>query len=170
MRRPALFTNHHLSNKVMNYRKIIGSLALIATLSVCWASMQSTVRAGDLQLGCKSCCPACGYHCELDAEVVDVKKKGFVVECEPICVPRVVWPWQLGKRMFGCLGCCTKDDGCDSCGGGGCTACVHNGARVKMIKVLGTESYECPACEYSWTAEKGGCGCGSPCGGGGCCD
>ena len=150
------------------YQRIFLGLTLLTGLVIASTAQPGSANAGDLQLGCKSCCPACGYHCKLDAEVVDVKKKGFVVECEPICVPRVVWPWQLGKRMFGCLGCGTKDTCCDSCDGGGCSACVHNGAKVKMTKVLGTESYECPACEYSWTAEKGGCG-GGTCGGG-CCD
>ena len=36
-------------------------------------------------------------------------------------------------------------------------SCVNNGARTRRIRVLKTESYTCPKCEYSWSAEKVGC-------------
>lgn len=97
------------------------------------------------QTGCCNKCPACNYVCKLDAELVDEKKTCFDVETKVICIPRVVFPWQKKK----CMSC--------TCDGVGCTSCVNNGARTRRIRVLKTDSYTCPKCEYSWTAEKVGC-------------
>lgn len=118
------------------------------------------------QTGC-ACCPVCDHVCKLDAEQVDEEKTCFDVESKVICIPRVVFPWQKAKRSA-----CAS---CDSCDGKGCTACVHNGARVRRICVLKTEKYECPACKYTWTAEKkdtcgGGCNGGPTCDGGCICE
>ncbi|KAA5544282.1 hypothetical protein FYK55_07990 [Roseiconus nitratireducens] len=115
-----------------------------------------------------ACCPVCDHVCKLSAEKVEVEKQCFDVEAKVICIPRVVFPWQHAKKAA-----CAA---CDSCGGRGCSACVHNGARLRKVCVLKTEKYKCPACEYTWTAEKvnrgrgGGC-CGGPACDGGCvCD
>ena len=117
------------------------------------------------QTGC-ACCPVCDHVCKLDAEQVDEEKTCFKVESKAICIPRVVFPWQKSKRSA-----CAS---CNSCDGKGCTACVHNGARVRKICVLKTEKYKCPACKYTWTAEKkdtcGGCCNGGCCNGGPACD
>lgn len=99
-----------------------------------------------------TCCPACDYVCKLEAEQVEVEKSCFKVESKAICIPRVVFPWQKARKAA-----CAS---CDSCDGRGCTACVHNGARVRKVCVLKTEKYKCPACEYTWSAEKkASCGC-----------
>ncbi|KAA1259721.1 hypothetical protein LF1_22580 [Rubripirellula obstinata] len=125
----------------------------------------------------KACCPKCSHECQtckLEAELVDVEKKCFEVETKTICIPRVVFPWQK------------KQSSCHSCKGRGCTNCVHNGAKIRTVKVLKSKKYKCPECEYTWTPEEGsaccssngGCGdrCGNNCGCGktdcdsGCCD
>ncbi len=108
------------------------------------------------QTGSNCCCPECGHCCKLDAEEVDVEKSCFDVECKTICIPRVVFPWQKKKARSAC-------DACDGCDGRGCTACVHNGAKTRTIKVLTTKKYKCPECKYTWSAEKKGCVTG-------CCD
>ena len=115
----------------------------------------------------KACCPKCSHDCQtckLEAEIVDVEKKCFEVECKTICIPRVVFPWQ--KKKLGC-------HSCDSCEGRGCTNCVHNGAKVRKVKVLKSKKYKCPECEYTWTPEEGSPCCGTSCDRGGecgCCD
>lgn len=104
-----------------------------------------------------SCCPVCDHKCNLDVEEIEVDKTCFEVESKVICIPRVVFPWQKAKK--------TACASCDSCDGRGCTSCVHNGARVRKICVAKAKKYKCPACKYTWTAEKkescgGGCDLG----------
>ena len=95
------------------------------------------------QTGCCLCdCPVCGHQCRLKAESVEEKIKGFDVESEVICIPRVVFPWQRPK-------CST---GCGHCDGLGCSTCVHNGARLRRVCRLKPDSYKCPKCEYEWEA------------------
>jgi hypothetical protein len=119
------------------------------------------------QTGCSLCCPECKHCCQLDAEIGDVEKKCFEVETKVICIPRVVFPWQVGKH---CFPFCKKNEcsSCDACNGRGCSNCVHNGAKTRKIKILKSRKYQCPQCEYAWsTVEKP---CGSSCGPAGCCD
>jgi hypothetical protein len=104
------------------------------------------------QTGCSICCPACDHCCKLDAEQIEEKIPCFDVESKLVCIPRVVFPWQRKK--------CSA---CDSCDGRGCTNCVHNGARVRRVCVLKTDSIKCPKCEYTWSPEEQGQGCDSAC-------
>jgi len=151
---------------------------LIATSFLSFTIATTTsVKAGCGHHAKQHCCPECNHTCKLEAKEVEVEKKCYEIECETICVPRVVFPWQTGD-------CCwfpwgkKKSHGnpCDSCDGGGCkvcTNCVHNGATVRKIKVLKTKSYKCPECQYSWSVEDApSCGCGDSgcCGAAGCCD
>lgn len=143
------------------------------------------VSMPSIQAGCghhtkHHCCPKCNHTCKLEAKEVEVEKKCYEIECETICVPRVVFPWQTGdchwfpwgKKKSHLAPC----DSCHACGGGGCKACtncVHNGAKVRSIKLLKTKSYKCPECEYSWSVEDAPrCGCGDSgcCGNADCCD
>lgn len=97
-------------------------------------------------------CPRCGTCCELKAERVKEEKSCWQVECEQICVPRVVFPWQSRRAdCHGGAGCC---DACPR----GCDPCirVHNGAWIKTVKKLKKHKYECPACKYQWTPYTAG--------------
>ncbi|TWU36134.1 hypothetical protein [Novipirellula artificiosorum] len=146
----------------MNIRSFVRltQLAMFAT-ALCVLTPQ-TASAGKLgqgcldQTGCCQRCPSCDHVCKLDAKEVEVEKECFETETKVICIPRVVFPWQKKKAMRSCAGC-------DSCDGGGCTHCVHNGARTRTICVLKTKKYKCPACEYTWSAEKKPCGCIGAC-------
>ncbi len=143
---------------------IAPALAMIAlSFSSGWMSTGSaTAGRGKLldQTGC-SYCPVCDHACKLEAKQVDEQKTCFNVESKAICIPRVVFPWQKAKKA--------RCAACDSCGGRGCTACVHNGARVRKVCVLKTEKYECTKCKYTWTAEKKASCSGGPCGGSNVC-
>ncbi|WP_153559142.1 hypothetical protein [Roseimaritima sediminicola] len=99
----------------------------------------STTRAGGLDcLGC-SHCPRCDNGCTLSVDRADADRHCWQVEYEQVCIPKIVFPWQ-------------KPD----CHG----ACVHNGARVRTVKVLKKHTYTCPECEYTWTPRRVAC-CGS---------
>ena len=97
--------------------------------------------------GCGDCCVACPQcntsckTCKLTVDEDEVSKHCWKVECEEICVPRFVFPWQKT--------CCNPH--------------ANNGACIRTVKVLKKHSYKCPECSYSWSAEDAGC-CG------GCCD
>jgi hypothetical protein len=102
----------------------------------------------------------------LKTECGEVEKSCWEIECEEICIPRVVFPWQKWKA---------KRDGscgsCDACGDGRGSCCtVNNGARVKVVKKLKKKKYECPKCKYEWAPACGAqSGC-STCGQADCCD
>lgn len=106
------------------------------------------------QTGCCERCPACDHCCELNAEAGEESRPCFNVETKVICIPRVVFPWQM-KKCFSC----------DSCDGQGCNNCVHNGAKARRVCVMKADKYTCPKCQYSWTPrEKAACdavGCDS---------
>jgi len=97
------------------------------------------------ETGC-ACCPVCDHVCKLDVEETEVKRTCFKIETKVVCIPRVVFPWQKAKKAA-----CAS---CDSCDGRGCQVCVHNGARVRKVCVAKPDSYKCPACKYTWSAEK----------------
>lgn len=154
-------------------RKI--SATLTVALFVTLATQMGTgyqASAGKFlnQTGCSQCCPECNHCCKLEAEEGEVEKKCFEVETKVICIPRVVFPWQTGDS---CFPFCKRNDcqSCQACDGRGCSACVHNGARTRTVKVLRSKQYKCPKCEYTWSAEPKTCqsSCG-PGGNSGCCD
>ena len=120
------------------------------------------------QTGCSHCCPECNHCCRLDAEMGEEEKKCFEVETEVVCIPRVVFPWQVGKRCFPFCGKKKHHGSCDQCDGVGCSACVHNGAKTRKVKILKSRKYKCPKCEYTWTPEPNNCR--TCCDGPGCCD
>jgi len=128
------------------------------------------------------CCG--GPKCVGKAEMVDVDKHCWKVECNEICVPAVRFPWERGGNK---LTLCTLfkfrcDKGCDnpgcatSCCDGGCTSgptcgCAGNGCAtclppkcgfVKSIRDLKKETYTTQACEYSiGLVDNGEGGCDS---------
>jgi hypothetical protein len=154
-----------LKRKIMSTQNTVRAILLIA-VTLCLSTAQNSFAKGCkllTQTGC-ACCPVCDHVCKLDAEEVEEEKTCFEVESKAICIPRVVFPWQKAKKVS-----CAS---CDACDGKGCTVCVHNGARVRKVCVLKTEKYKCPACKYTWSAEKkDSCGgCASSCNGGPSCD
>jgi len=142
---------------------VIASMILAGVnLPVSWQS-EAIAEKHFSQTGCGHCCPACNYVCQLEAAIVDEDKKCFEIETEVICIPRVVFPWQRTSVLPGC-------GGCTACVSVGCSACVHNGAKTRKIKLLKSKTYSCPRCEYTWTAEENRCGpqchacaAGTPC-------
>ena len=118
--------------------------------------------------GC-AVCPNCHNGCTFKAECGKEEKSCWEVECEEICIPCVVFPWQKWRaRRHGQGACDSCTGGCDSCADS-CGVCssVNNGVRVKTVKKLKKKSYECPKCKYTWTPSR--CGNGDCCDAG-CCD
>ncbi len=106
----------------------------------------NTVSAGDC--GCQAKCPQCDHICQLNVETEKVKHSCWNVECVPICIPRVTFPWQK--------------------------CCEPKCAKLKYVRVLKKHEWECEHCKYSWSAVCGGCtdgGCAAgdgSCGNGSC--
>lgn len=135
----------------MAYKTIIAGLLTPTLLAFALTGLLSPIAnagfpfAGKClsQTGCSLCCPVCDHTCRLDAKEVEEEISCFEVESKVICIPRVVFPWQK-KRC----------QACDTCDGGGCTDCVHNGARIRRVCVLKKDKIKCPKCKYTWTPEK----------------
>lgn len=73
-------------------------------------------------------CPSCADEiCKLELDNSKVKKKCFVVEQKPICVPPIRLPW---------------------------AKCPPATSKTKLVKVLSTKSYECPNCAYKWKLQE----------------
>ncbi len=87
-------------------------------------------------------CPQCCHDCVFSAEKAKVTHSCYAAECKPICIPRVVFPWQKG--------CCTCGKGGKDGGKDGCCA-VHNGVKKRSVRVLKKYEYECSHCKYQWT-------------------
>ncbi len=103
---------------------------------------------------CEVTCPHCHYSCKFSVDIEEDAHHCYGVECKPICIPRVVWPWQRKK-------CCLNDgEPCDACTGDGCLlhskplycSCVNNGACIRKVLVLKKYEFECKKCKYSWEA------------------
>lgn len=80
-------------------------------------------------------CPRC--HCKVSVDEVTEKKTCFEVTCEPICIPRVHFPWEK--------------------------CCQPKCARIKYVHVAKKESYECKRYKYKFEpvcCEPCGCACG----------
>ena len=102
------------------------------------ATMQAAGGDKNASHGRCRLCPGCGHDCTLEVSKDQEARNCYDVECKPICIPRVVFPWQ--KKA------CCDTKGCDgkSC----CT--LNNGARTKYVRVLKKYEYHCSVCKYKW--------------------
>ena len=88
--------------------------------------------------GCPHCeirCPRCKC-CVSEVEIVMVKKPCWEVECEPVCIPSVSFPWELPDCKKGCNWFCCPPAKC---------------GKVRMVHVLKPQEYECQECHYKFT-------------------
>lgn len=88
------------------------------------------------------CCPKCNYVCEFSVDKAKEKKHCYEVQCKTICIPPLTFPWQSGHA-------CGKDIACR-----GTTRC----GRVKFVRVLVKQEYECTRCKHTWKAVRVKCG------------
>ena len=144
-----------MSSKFLTKLVVASGLMMIAAFML-QSNNASAVFGHKLldQTGCHCCaCPSCKHICTFESEVVDAERECFETEEKVICIPRVVFPWQK-KSQSSCCDC--SDQPC---------SCTHNGAKTRKICVLKTKKYECPECEYTWTAKEKECGsgCASSC-------
>jgi hypothetical protein len=117
---------------------MIRAIAISAALSVILSTSVWTF-AGECQggknCGCHVQCPSCRSYCELKIEPGKEKKSCWEVECKPICIPQITFPWQ-------------------KCSEPKC-------AKVKYIHVLKKHEYECDVCKHKWEAVCDKCGEGT---------
>jgi len=113
--------------------------------------------------GCEVQCPQCNHTCKLSVSVEKEAKTCYSSECKPVCIPKIVFPWQ--KKAACCdSGCgCTGSAGDGCCGSEKCCS-ANNGACVRYVNVLKKFEYQCDACKYKWEALQACCpGNGSGC-------
>ena len=67
-------------------------------------------------------CPRC--HCKVSIEEVKEKKTCFDVTCEPICIPKIHFPWEK--------------------------CCEPKCARIKFVHVAKKVTYECKKCKLKF--------------------
>lgn len=119
----------------------VAGILMLATLA--HAGDKQDDKAGHAGMPSHCCrfvkCPQCCHDCVFSAEKAKETKSCYDVECKPICIPKVTFPWQKG-----CC-CCDKDGDKDGC------CAVHNGAKKRSVRVLKKYEYECPHCKYQWT-------------------
>jgi len=131
-----------------HYRILVG-VTLIACLFPLVSITGVPARAQcDSDSGCSACCP----KCKLEVSTEEFKKHFYEVECKPICIPKVTFPWQKPR-------CDKCDGGCDP----GCCDCPIpcKGAHIRNVKVLKKFEYVCERCKYKWTPEC--CNCNGNC-------
>lgn len=115
---------------------------LLACSSAMLFAAAATTMAGDQHghgptngaHGNQVCCPACNYVCEFSATKTKEEKHCYEVDCKPICIPRVTFPWEKGHGQ----------GKCGDCSPARC-------AQVKVVKVLEKHTYECSRCKCKWT-------------------
>lgn len=122
-------------------QSVITSDVLISTEMLPQVSVVGPTAApcgcGKIGCGCKRLhkigltrkCPQCDCDfCELKVSKTKEKKKRFEVKQKEICIPPVRLPWKK--------------------------CCPPTKAKVRVINVLGTKSYECPKCKYEWKVHE----------------
>ena len=127
--------------------------------------------------GCRTRC--CGRDvCVSSIVEVTEKKKCWNVECEKVCIPKVVAPWAKGGSKLKCLGSLLRgkancSDSC-GCGDAACPDCAEGCCqsprcgkvrcgKVRCVRVLESESYEVTKSECKWEIRRL-----PPCGQGAC--
>jgi hypothetical protein len=75
---------------------------------------------------CHVQCPKCRAHCRLEVEQESLVRDCYDVECEPICVPHVRFPWMPCWAPLKC-------------------------AKTRLVNVLKKYEFECPQCKHKWT-------------------
>lgn len=131
--------------------QIVAAVAMLAVAATAYAGDDSDCKSGHLgpktHCGRFVHCPHCNHTCSLSIGKDKETKHCFDVECKPICIPRVTFPWQRSA-------CCDQGGkgSCGDCGKSGCGG-GHNGAKTKSVRVLKKYEYECPKCKYTWTPD-----------------
>jgi hypothetical protein len=121
-------------------RSVVCLLTVAAMLAVVVPVQAGHGCQGAQGCGCHVQCPECQHYCKLSIDKEKVEKYCWEVECKPICIPRVHFPWECG--------------------------CPPKCAKVKHVNVLKKKTYECEKCQYTWSPEPEECCAG----GAGCCD
>ena len=125
--------------------------------SACWVYAGGMIHR---HCGCakKRVCPKC--HCEVTIEEEKVKKHCYEVEHEQVCIPKVRIPWhRFTLHKCHCKGKCTCGKRCHQ-------PCLDLPCcfKVRTIRVLKKEEYECKVCKCKFTPVCVDCGCDAGCG------
>ena len=104
-------------------------LICFGLLAPCWATAGESAHS--------MFCPHCHEACYPTVTKGTETRHCWQIQTKAICIPRVSFPWQLHHAGKGHEGCPEPA----RCG------------RVKHVSVLVRLEFECPKCQYNWTAE-----------------
>lgn len=145
------------------------------------------------EAGCGDCCGCdccCREVCVASVEKEKVEKHCWKVECDKICIPKVVCPWGEGgsgltlfswMKKKGCNSgcgdaCCADVCGTGCCSRGCCSSGCCNGCcpkprcgKVRCVRDIKKETYECDTCVCKWEIKRLPPCCGDGCCGDACC-
>lgn len=127
-------------------------LARTIALGICLAGMSPAIaqtpqdlaaiavvgRSGTTGACGEDCCSAGGKVCRFTVTTEKVMSSCFDVECQPVCIPPVTFPWQTSP--------------CDraKCGGAA-TGPMHRFGRIRYVNVLMEREYEAgERCVCDW--------------------
>ena len=172
-----------MTSKLTQFKQLEESPLMIRSIALTLAlaafsthmGMTSIAVAGcgcEKPTGCSNhCCEPCMLVCSAETKMVKVKKHGWEVECEHVCIPKVHCPL---FKLFGCGSACSAaSNGCQNCGEAGCNGqCCSNGGcnqhgacgRIRTVRKLKKEEYEVEKCVVEWSVKKCAGSCGK------CCD
>ncbi|MBW3539513.1 MAG: hypothetical protein KY476_04520 [Planctomycetes bacterium] len=108
----------------------------------------ATSACGD----CAGCPPCAAKICRPEVKTEKLKKTCYNVECKPICVPDITFPWEKPQVECGCAGCVG--------GEGACEGWQPRCGRVKYVKVFEKDSIEIgETCVCEWKIEDAPAAC-----------
>lgn len=126
------------------------TIALVIAVTLgCLLSPGPVAPAGDpptvlCEDGCDHSCRRCGSVCRPVPTTRTVSKHCWRVEWKKVCIPAVQPPWARWWRKA-----CDHEDACDG------TCDEPRCGRVRWVRVLVKEKYECTKCGCEWVIEPG---------------
>ena len=116
---------------------IMKTYCLLGVMLLLTLTAGFTIGAGlqDGACGCQLHCPRCEC-CLPEVEIEKFKKHCWEVECVPVCIPQVTFPWEHAKH------------GHHGCGPLYCPPAKP--AKTRNVHVLKEVEYECQRCRYKW--------------------
>ena len=150
-------------------RSVVLTVATVVVTSLMANSSVALAGCGcEKATGCNDhCCGPCMLVCSAEKKTLKVKKHGWELECEHVCIPKVHCP------LFRCFGSRSAAPACcQNCGDSNCNGnCSANGScnpqgacgRIRTVRKLKKEEYEVEKCVVEWSVKKCGGSCGKSC-------
>jgi hypothetical protein len=133
---------HRIATGILVAMSLAGTPAVVAQRPPVIPVARAAPAAGpDAAAACAGVhCHHCGKVCRLTIDTEDVTRTCFEVECQPICIPPVTFPWQASPCGHGtCAGSPWPADKC---------------ARIRYVRVPMQREYKAgERCVCKWDVQ-----------------